>query len=103
GAAGFGGTVANVGAAVSQSFASGVFGAGSTTAIAKSVATKIATDTFTDNLADKVSDKLVGGFSSLTGATNSFSNNRADAFAQLVNGASPFLEKRAMGGPRHLR
>jgi hypothetical protein len=82
GAAGFGGTVANVGSAISNSFASGVFGAGSTTAIAKSVATKLAADTFTDTLSDKLSEKLVGGFSSLTGAT-----------------ASPFLEKRAMGGP----
>jgi hypothetical protein len=32
-------------------------------------------------------------------AKGSFNQNRADAFAQLVNGASPFLEKRAMGGP----
>jgi hypothetical protein len=99
GAAGFGGTVANIGSAVSQSFASGVFGAGSTTAIAKSVATKIATDSFTDNLADKVSTQLVGGFSSITGATTSFNESRADSFAKLVNGASPFLDKRAMGGP----
>ncbi len=95
----FGVTAANVGTAISNSFAAGVFGAGSTTAIAKSVATNIATDAFTNELSSKISDKLVGGFESLTDAGTSFNNNRADAFAKLVNGASPFLEKRAMGGP----
>ena len=99
GAAGFSGTLANVGSAISNSFAQGVLGAGSTSAIAKSVATKLAADTFTSEIAGKISEKLVDGFSSITGATTSFNANRADAFAKLVNGASPYLEKRAMGGP----
>ena len=99
GSAGVGGTFANIGSAISNSFAQGVFGAGSTSAIAKSVATKLAADTFTDELAGRISDKLVGGLGLMKDAKVSFNQNRADAFAQLVNGASPFLERRAMGGP----
>jgi len=99
GSAGVGGTFANIGSAISNSFAQGVFGAGSTSAIAKSVATSLAADTFTDELAGRISEKLTDGLGLMKDAKTSFNQNRADAFAQLVNGASPFLEKRAMGGP----
>jgi len=99
GSAGLGGTFGNIGSAISNSFAQGVFGAGSTSAIAKSVATNIATDTFTNELSGKISDQLTDGLGLMKNAKGSFNQNRADAFAQLVNGASPFLEKRAMGGP----
>lgn len=95
----FGVTAANVGSAISNSFAAGVFGAGSTTAIAKSVAINIATDTFTNELSSEISEKIVGGLDSITDGTTSFNESRADSFAKLVNGASPFLDKRAMGGP----
>jgi hypothetical protein len=99
GAGGFSGVLSGVGGAISNSFAAGVLGAGSTSAIATSVLTSLASDTFTGLLADKISSSLIEGFGGLTGATSSFNDNRAAAFAKLVNGASPFLEKRAMGGP----
>ena len=98
GAAGFSGVLSGVGTAMSNSLAAGVLGAGSTSAIATSVLTGLASDTFTSVLADKISSSLVSGFSGLTGSKNSFDDNRAAAFAKLVNGANPYLEKRAMGG-----
>jgi hypothetical protein len=99
GAGGFSGVLSGVGGALSNSLAAGVLGAGSTSAIATSVLTGLASDTFTSLLADKISSSLIKGFGGITDATTSFNDNRASAFAKLVNGASPFLEKRAMGGP----
>ena len=75
-------------------------GSGSLTAIAKSVAFQLGQGALVSSL----SDAVVKGIDSkiglgITGPTSSFAQNSAARFATLFNAASPFLEKRASGGP----
>jgi hypothetical protein len=99
GATGFGSFISGVGSAVSNSFAAGVFGAGSTSSIASSVLTGLLTGGVEAGISKSIQQALGLSLDGMGSAGGQYEQNRASAFAKLVNGASPYLEKRAMGGP----
>lgn len=99
GATSFTGFLDGAGSAISNSFANGIFGAGATQEVAKSIAIELAKDTVTSGIATSITNQLLPALGLMDSGRDQFNETRAAAFAQLVNGASPYLERRQMGGP----
>ena len=94
------GFISGVTAAISKSFAAGILGAGSLTAIAKSVAVELGKGLLVSSLSSTIVesiDKKIG--TGITGPKGDFASANAARFALLYNQAAPFLERRARGGP----
>jgi len=98
-ATGVGSFLAGAGNAITNSFAAGILGAGSTSAIATSVLSSIAVDTFTDQLANVIFTDLLGGVNGLQGGVSGYNKSMKTAFQTLLNGASEHMLTREYGGP----
>ena len=96
-----GGFISGVTAAISKSFAAGILGAGSITAIAQSVALELGKGALVSGLSSTIVtsiDKKLGT-GGMGGTKGDFANANAARFSVLYSAASPFLERRANGGP----
>lgn len=93
-----GGFMTGVTTGISNSFAAGVLGSGSLSAIAASVGMEFAKGAVIDAMAAQLSNAIVPGVQGLQFGSSAYDHNRAAAFATLYNKSAPYLA-RAQGGP----
>lgn len=93
-----GGFLTGVSTGISNSFAAGVLGSGSLSAIAASVGMEFVKGAVIDGLAAQLSNAIVPGVQGVKFGSSAYAHNRADAFATLYNKSAPYLA-RASGGP----
>ena len=93
-----GGFMTGVTTGISNSFAAGILGSGSLSAIAASVGMELVKGAVIDGLAAQLSNAIVPGVQGVQFGSSAYAHNRADAFATLYNKSAPYLA-RATGGP----
>jgi hypothetical protein len=93
-----GGFMTGVTTGISNSFAAGILGSGSLSAIAASVGMEFAKGAVIDALSAQLSNAIVPGVKNVQFGSSAYAHNRADAFATLYNKSAPYLA-RAQGGP----
>lgn len=93
-----GGFMTGVTTGISNSFAAGILGSGSLSAMAASVGMELVKGAVIDGLAAQLSHAIVPGVQGVKFGSSAYAHNRADAFATLYNKSAPYLA-RASGGP----
>ena len=93
-----GGFMTGVTTGISNSFAAGILGSGSLSAIAASVGMELVKGAVIDGLAAQLSNAIVPGVQGVKFGSSAYDHNRAAAFATLYNKSAPYLA-RASGGP----
>lgn len=93
----FGGFLTGVSTGISNSFAAGVLGSGSLSAIATSVGLEFAKGAVINGLVGTLTNAILGGTGTVTFSKSAYDQQRADAFATLYNKSAPYLA-RAQGG-----
>jgi len=93
-----GGFMTGVTTGISNSFAAGILGSGSLSAIAASVGMELVKGAVIDGLSAQLSNAIVPGVQGVQFGSSAYAHNRAAAFETLYNKSAPYLA-RASGGP----
>ena len=94
----FSGFMAGVSTGISNSFAAGVLGSGSLSAIAANVGMELVKGAAIKTLSDTIVASMLPGLGKVSFSKSGYSQDRAAAFEKLYNKSAPYLA-RASGGP----
>ena len=86
-----GGFVSSVAGGISSSFASGVLGSGSLSAIATSVGIEFAKGAVIDKMSGAISENILGVTGGMASSGSAFEQDRSARFGRLYNDAAPYL------------
>jgi hypothetical protein len=85
------GFIGSVSSGISSSFAAGVAGGGSASAIATSVGIEFAKGAVIDKMSDTISSKVLGVTDGMAAAGGAYDQSRSERFGRLYNDAAPYL------------
>jgi hypothetical protein len=86
-----GGFVSSVAGGISSSFASGIMGSGSLSAIATSVGIEFAKGAVIDKMSGAISENILGVTGGMAASGGAYEQDRAARFGRLYNDAAPYL------------